>query len=87
MATVTARRPLRIASATICTLVVAVTVLVTLTEFVPLGDLLVPGAVAGCIAAVLGRAGRSTALVVAGLAAAVFPLLWFLVLVRLLGFV
>ncbi|MDO4609508.1 hypothetical protein [Corynebacterium sp.] len=87
MPSTTARRPLRMTSAAMSVLVVAATVIVTITGAVALGDLLIPGAIAGAIAAILGGAGRSTRLVVAGVAAAAFPLLWFLVLVKVLGFV
>lgn len=79
--------PLLIVSLVISVLVVLLTILDTVTHTVALGDLLIPGVVAGLIAAALGVLAKSPRHIVLGIGAAVFPLLWFLILVKLFGFV
>lgn len=77
----------RTVSAVISALVIIGTILVTVTKTVALGDLLIPGAILGIIAVVLGAIAHSKTHIIFGVTAAVFPLLWFLVVVKIFGFV
>lgn len=81
------RRPILLAAAVLAALAVIATVALPLLGLVALGDLLLPVGIAGAVAAALGAAGRSRAHLAAGIAAAAFPLLWFLIVVRFFGFV